>query len=68
MKTWNGPIDYTEVVYPLYCYSVAEMIKHDARDGKPVAPEAVAWASRFQLLPRVNVDIIEASLPDADSY
>lgn len=55
----KGPVDYTELVYPLFCLSVAELIKQDVRDGKTVDPEAVAWASRWEFLPHVDVTITE---------
>lgn len=53
--TWNGPVDYTEVVYVIHCLSVAEAIKEDARSGKPVSRDELEWANRFQFVPNVNV-------------
>ena len=56
-KTLTGPINYTEIVYALYSYSIAESIMQDVRDGKPVDLEAVAWASRFEFIPHIEVAI-----------
>lgn len=67
VATFAGPVDYTELVYMLHCYAVAEQIKQDVREWQTADREAVAWASRWHFLPHVDIALTESSLPDADS-
>lgn len=47
----NGPRDYTDRVYPLFCLGVAAEIKQSEAHGEMVDPEAAAWAHGWEFIP-----------------